>query len=58
MDSFRVFACCRFQGVPVRVPFSKPTVFKSCLQIVPFSCAEEACPSHSFCTVFNFAGIV
>ena len=42
-----------FQGVPVRVPFSKSAVIKSCLQILPFSCTEEACPSHSFCTVFK-----
>ena len=27
---FQVFARCRFQNVPVRVPFSKSTVFKIC----------------------------
>ena len=29
---FQVFTGCSFQNVPVRVPFSKPTVFKLCRQ--------------------------
>ena len=29
---FQVFMRCRFQNVPVRVPFSKSTVFKICRQ--------------------------
>ena len=29
---FQVFARCRFQNVPVRVPYSKSTVFKICRQ--------------------------
>ena len=31
---FRVFTRCRFQNVPVRVPFSKSTVFRICRQIM------------------------
>ena len=30
--NFKVFTRCRFQNVPVRVPFSKSTVFKICRQ--------------------------
>ena len=29
-DRFRGFTRCRFQNLPVRVPFSKPTFFKIC----------------------------
>ena len=29
---FQVFTRCRFQNVPVRAPFSKSTVFKTCRQ--------------------------
>ena len=29
---FEVFTRCRFQNVPIRVPFSKSTVFKICRQ--------------------------
>ena len=29
---FKVFTRCRFQNVPIRVPFSKSTVFKICRQ--------------------------
>ena len=29
---FRVFTQCRFQNVPVRVPFSKSTTFKICMR--------------------------
>ena len=32
LHNFRVFTWCRFQNVPVRVPFSKSTVFKICRQ--------------------------
>ena len=32
MFRFRVLTRCRFQNVPVRVPFSKSTVFKICRQ--------------------------
>ena len=46
------FTRCRFQNVPVRVSFSKSTVFKMCRQRnVPFCCEREAYPSHFF-TVF------
>ena len=31
---FKVFTRCRFQNVPIRVPFSKSTVFKICRQKV------------------------
>ena len=31
-QNFQVFSRCRFQNVPVRVPFSKSTVFKMCRQ--------------------------
>ena len=38
-SSFRVFTRCRFQVLPVIVPFSKSTVFEICRQKnVPFSC--------------------
>ena len=43
---FRAFTRYHFQNVPVRVPFPKYTVFKSAGKNVPFSCEQEAYPSH------------
>ena len=54
---FQVFTRCRFQNVPVGVPLSKSTVFKSAGKNVPFSCEREAYPSK-FSPFSKFAGIV
>ena len=48
---FQVFTRCSFQNEPIRVPFSKSTVFKICRQKnVPFSCGGL---SVEFFTVFK-----
>ena len=60
---FKVFTRCRFQDVPIRVPFSKSAVFKICrfqnlpAKNVPFSCEQEAYPSK-FSPFSKCAGIV
>ena len=43
---FRVFTRCHFQNVPDSVLFSKSTFSKSTCKNVPFSCEQEAFPSH------------
>ena len=60
---FQMFTQCRFQNVPVRVPFSKSIVFKIYhfqtlpAKNVPFSCEREAYPSN-FSPSSKCAGIV
>ena len=60
---FQVFRRCSFQNVPIRVPFSKSSVFKIYrfqnlpAKNVPFSCEQEVYPSN-FSPFSKCAGIV
>ena len=40
-QNFQVFTRCRFQNVPIRVPFSKSTVFKICRQKISRFCVNR-----------------
>ena len=50
---FKVFTRCRFQNVPVRVPFSKSTVFKICRQKMCRFRVNRRPIRHIFCRFQN-----
>ena len=55
---FRVFTQCRFKNVPIRVPFSKSTVFNNLpAKNVPVSC-EWGCLSVTFSPFSKCASIM
>ena len=50
---FQVFTRCRFQNVPIRVPFSKSTVFKICRQKMCRFRVNRRPIRHIFCRFQN-----
>ena len=48
-----MFTRCRFQNVPIRVPFSKSTVFKICRQIMCRFRVNRRPIRHIFCRFQN-----
>ena len=50
---FKVFTRCRFQNVPIRVPFSKPTVLKICRQKMCRFRVNRRPIRHIFCRFQN-----